>query len=1489
MNKRLSTFLAVLILFIALSMLVSAGPTFTGDAPHDFTAADVLFIPDPGGDDVGVPRQAPIGTISGWDIAGIYLDYDHLTDILYIGADCYGICSDADGDGDPSRTSDWLARHGGTDTPDMDNTESFVFLIDTNNDYVPGSGGDGYDVAVGIPGNADIYAAGVYNFVGDLVAPSFGFGEQLPNAVDLFVSPDINRPDLELSIADFSTVPGFDFTPGVTFTFQAYFFSGSFSDDGIGEDSLPGLFGAIPVTVAAAPSLGDYVWYDVNTDGIQDAGEPGIAGVTVNLYDGDDNFVATTATDASGYYIFDRLNAGNYYVEFVPPAGYVVSPRDAGTDDAMDSDADPRTGRAIVTTLDPGEHDPTWDAGMYQLASLGDFVWHDLDANGIQELGEPGMANIAVNLYDGLDNLLRNTTTDASGYYVFAGLCPGDYFVEFIAPGGYALSPQDQSHSDTRDSDAHPINGRTIVTILDPGEHDPTWDAGLYQLASLGDFVWHDLNTDGVQDTGEPGLENVTVNLYDGAGVLAGSTTTDANGYYVFTDLTPGDYFVKFIAPTNYTFSPQDWGRDDTCDSDAHPINGQTMITTLDPGEHDPTWDAGLYQLASLGDFVWHDLDTDGVQELGEPGVERVTINLYDGAGNLLESTSTNASGYYVFANLYPGDYFVGFIAPDGYALSPQDQGSSDARDSDAHPISGRTIVTTLVPGEHDPTWDAGLYQLASLGDFVWHDLDTDGLQDAGEPGVEHVTVNLYDGDDNFVATTVTNDDGYYTFTNLESGDYYVEFIAPANYVLSLQDQSDDNALDSDAHPITGQTAVTILDPGEHDPTWDAGLYQLASLGDHVWHDLDANGIQETNEPGIANVTVNLYDDRGHSLGSTTTDASGDYAFTGLTPGDYVVEFIPPAGYVFSSQDQGADDALDSDASPSTGQTIVTTLDPGEHDPTWDAGLYQPASLGDFVWHDLNADGVQDAGEPGITNVTVSLYDDGGNPLRSTSTGDDGDYAFTDLTPGDYRVEFTPPNGYVFSPQDQGDDNARDSDADPITGQTVMTTLDSGEHDPTWDAGLYPTSPAVELVKTVNVTTITYGAPIVTYTIKVTNVGNITLNPVAVTDTLPDGVSYVPDSANPALSSVNGQLLTWADITAGAGLLPGQSAQITFQALVTTTPGVYVNVAFCEATYPEGVLTDDDEAALTVHEPEVALDKKIAAPGIVDGTITFIISIANIGSSTIDVLPLWDYFTSDLSYIGGSPPADSVDNVAGVVQWDDLTTCFGNMAPGEVFTLTTVFEIMADPRNFSAKNKAVVSDASDVFDNPANEVEDTVIVIQEPTAVDLLYFEASRQDDEVHLNWATALETDNFGFRILRSITGQLADSIEIGFIPGREHGSANGTHYIFSDKDAATNQGYAYWLIDVSFSGQETVHGPATVEGKAHHTIFLPLILRQSSTPPQGAMASPELDAAQRTNSTWDSFSRAIQRLVTRTRLPTSDRNDATRDVPKVARAQRR
>jgi uncharacterized repeat protein (TIGR01451 family) len=357
-----------------------------------------------------------------------------------------------------------------------------------------------------------------------------------------------------------------------------------------------------------------------------------------------------------------------------------------------------------------------------QLSKLGDRVWLDNDANGIQDNDENGINNITVNLLDKDGNFIATTTTDANGEYSFT-VVAGEYKVQFVQPNGYQPSPVDAEGDDTKDSEGLISN---IITIT-PGQNNPTIDSGFYQTASLGDFVFEDKNANGIQEAGELGISGVTVKLLDGNGnaVLDGNgnpitTTTDGNGGYSFTDLIPGSYSVMFVAPNGYMLSPSNQGNDDGLDSDGD-SNGMTQSVTLTSGELNGTLDAGLFQKASLGDFVFEDKNANGIQEAGELGVSGVQVTLTGGGADGIigtggddttTTTTTDGNGIYSFISLNPAEeYQVAFSnLPVGFQFTQADIGS-DASDSDANINTGKTQIVTLTSGENNLTLDAGIYQ----------------------------------------------------------------------------------------------------------------------------------------------------------------------------------------------------------------------------------------------------------------------------------------------------------------------------------------------------------------------------------------------------------------------------------------------------------------------------------------------------------------------------------------------------------------------------------------------------------------------------------------------------------------------------------------------------------------------------------------------------------------------------------------------------------
>ncbi len=768
---------------------------------------------------------------------------------------------------------------------------------------------------------------------------------------------------------------------------------------------------------------------------------------------------------------------------------------------------------------------------------IGDYIWNDVDKDGIQDPSETGIQGVTVNLYDGDGNLIATKVTDANGKYLFVGLLPGNYVVEVVKPSTYDFTIQNadsQGLNGSLNSDANVSTGRTGTITLAGGEPNKNIDAGLIPNGSIGDKVWDDTNNNGIQDPGENGIPGVTVKLYDCNDNLIAQTTTNSNGIYKFSNLAPGSYYVQFELPAGYAFTSPDQGTDDNLDSDANITDGKTICTTLALGQTITNLDAGLVPSGSIGDKVWNDANNNGIQDPGEAGIEGVVIRLYDCNGNFIKETTTDSNGNYTFANLPAGSYSVQFVKPTGYNFALPDQGADDNLDSDANTTDGKTICTTLALGQTITNLDAGLVPNGSIGDKVWNDLDKDGIQDPGETGIPGVVVNLYDCNDTLIATTTTDANGNYTFSNLAPGSYYVQFVKPAGYDFVLPDQGGDDNLDSDANVTDGKTICTTLALGQTITNLDAGLVPNGSIGDKVWNDTNNNGIQDPGENGIPGVTVNLYDCNDNPIAATITDANGNYAFANLPAGSYYVQFVKPAGYNFALLNQGSNDDLDSDANVSTGKTDCTTLALGQTITNLDAGLVPNGSIGDRVWNDLDKDGIQDPGEGGLSGIVIKLYNCDNTFVTQTTTDANGNYSFSNLVPGSYYVVFMLPNGFTFAPVNQGLNDNLDSDSNVSTGKTDCITLSPGDQITNLDAGMYEEKMAdVRIEKSVSDNTPNCGDNII-YTIKVTNDGPDKARGIEATDLLPQGLVYVSSTTSQGTYDSNTGKWIVGDINSGS-------------------------------------------------------------------------------------------------------------------------------------------------------------------------------------------------------------------------------------------------------------------------------------------------------------------------------------------------------------------
>jgi predicted heme/steroid binding protein len=476
--------------------------------------------------------------------------------------------------------------------------------------------------------------------------------------------------------------------------------------------------------------------------------------------------------------------------------------------------------------------------------------------------------------------------------------------------------------------------------------------------SSLGDFVWKDGNKNGIQDAGEPGYPDVTVELRNCSNTILKTTKTNAEGFYKFPNLAAGCYRVSVVLPTTDSkLSPAIMGLDPSKDSDINPTTLVSGDIYLVKGQQNINVDAGIFQVTIrpelfgiIGNFVWNDNNHNGIQDAGEPGLPNIAIVLQNCTNTVVGNTVSDANGAYSFTNVPFGCYRISIVTP-GYEASPKDAGSNayDASDSDIDPVTFTTSDFFLAQGEINLSLDMGLYPPipASIGNFLWEDLNQNGVQDYGEPGIAGAIIKLYRCDGALVSSTPTSSTGLYQFTNLPSNMlYYVEFTnLPAGFQFTTQNSSADN-IDSDVN-FSGRSACTFLSPGENDNSLDAGAFLSttvpATIGDEVWFDTNGNGIQDQDEPRMPGIFVILSDCNLQQKYAVTTDALGQYVFMNVPPGEYRIKFVNPGSYngipvQFTGQNAGFDSNLDSDADW-LGITACITVNPGELNFSVDAGF----------------------------------------------------------------------------------------------------------------------------------------------------------------------------------------------------------------------------------------------------------------------------------------------------------------------------------------------------------------------------------------------------------------------------------------------------------------------------------------------------------------------------------------------------------------------
>ena len=608
------------------------------------------------------------------------------------------------------------------------------------------------------------------------------------------------------------------------------------------------------------------VWQDFDGNGSRDTTDVGIGGATVRLRNSTDTAdVSTTTTAPDGTYRFVGIANGSYRVRVdatTLPTGVSwtqtaeVFPTGTPADGSLDNFIS--TGGAI--TASGGDVRGSYEFGYRRFgnSSIGDEVFYDLDGDGTRDLTESGIANVTVYLYEdlnatgvleaGFDAIVAATETNANGVYTFGNLAAGRYIV--VVDGADAQFPSNVIAT-TANPSAVNLASATAVTTADFG-YQP--GPNFVQPATIGDFVYYDANANGEQDFNELGIGGVVLRLY-----------SDVNNNQLFdagSDLVYGTVTTSFGGAGN-------------------PPVGYYQFTNLPPDSNP--------NLSGNNPYV--------VQVVEIPATAITTL--------ADQTADPNRDGVPAGDNTFPG------LPP----ADNQDTGKFIDLNLNAIADPGETGIFVSV-GTNYAGADFGYRPTGVVGDYIWLDLNNNGRQDSTELGLSNVTVAItnvpFSGATTL--TTATDFNGMYFFQGLTAGMWRITVTPPASVTPSTRVDANllagtgsvgantaDLTIDADGN-VTAITfsgsPLNFAAPNEDDGTKIDFGYRLTgsnTLAGRVV--LEQNGTTDGNagevtDTPVAGASVFLYDGSGNLLGSTVTDASGNYNFLGLPSGTYSVSMV---------------------------------------------------------------------------------------------------------------------------------------------------------------------------------------------------------------------------------------------------------------------------------------------------------------------------------------------------------------------------------------------------------------------------------------------------------------------------------------------------------------------------------------------------------------------------------------------------------------------
>ena len=602
-------------------------------------------------------------------------------------------------------------------------------------------------------------------------------------------------------------------------------------------------------------------------------------------------------------------------------------------------------------------------------------VYFDKNDSSSYTAGEEGFNGVTVNLVNEAGAVAATTTTDADGNYSFTGLNAGTYTVKVVKDGELANLTQTEDPDGTKD------NASGAITLNTDNPVRENVNFGYVKKHAISGNIYLDENRDKTKNGDDLNLSGVTVTLVDGSGNVVATTTTDASGNYNFLGLADGTYTVKVDTTGKLAGLEQTEDPSGAKNSQSTPIT----FTRNDPDVTNVNF--GYVPDYSIAGNIYRDSNRSESKDATETVFQGVTVNLVDASGNVVATTTTDADGNYSFSKLPAGDYTVK-VVKDG-AIKDMDQ--TEDPDGTKDNASGKISI-----GADNPTQTGvnfGYNPNNTIKGSVYRDDNRSSSRDGSEEGYQGQTVQLLDKDGNVVATTTTAADGSYSFEHLPDGTYSVKVVKDGALTDTEQTEDPDGTKDNASEPIT-------LDPTQSVKEGvNFGYVPDYSLSGTIYRDGNRSASHDSTENPYAGVTVNLLDSAGNVVATTTTDANGGYSFSKLPAGDYRVK-VDTTGTL-----KGLDQTEDPDGIADSTSGTISLNNTNRTQSGVNFGYIENNSISGMIFRDEARNGVKDPSDPRFPSVKVTLIDENGNVVETTTTDSNGAYKFSHLPDGKYRVK----------------------------------------------------------------------------------------------------------------------------------------------------------------------------------------------------------------------------------------------------------------------------------------------------------------------------------------------------------------------------------------------------------------------------------------------------------------------------------------------------